>query len=39
MTFIENARKEGIEPVIGGKPVEAKGYFVEPTVYVDVILQ
>jgi len=35
-SFIEAAKKDGILPVTGGKSVDREGYFIEPTVYVDV---
>jgi len=34
--FIEDAKKMGIEPLSGGKAIGPKGYFVEPTIYVNV---
>ena len=36
LRFIENAKKNGIEPLTGGKAVGTKGYFIEPTIYVNV---
>jgi phenylacetaldehyde dehydrogenase len=35
LSYIESARDEGAEVVIGGKAPEAPGYFVEPTVVVN----
>lgn len=35
MSFIDEAKKDGEEPIIGGKQKGTKGYFVEPTIFVD----
>jgi aminobutyraldehyde dehydrogenase len=34
--FLDRARGEGIRAVVGGSPIEDKGYFIPPTVFVDV---
>jgi aminobutyraldehyde dehydrogenase len=34
--FLERARVEGIRAAVGGSPIEDKGYFIPPTVLVDV---
>jgi aminobutyraldehyde dehydrogenase len=34
--FLERARGEGIRAAVGGSPIEDKGYFIPPTVLVDV---
>ena len=35
LSYIESARDEGAEVVVGGKAPDAPGYFVEPTVVVN----
>lgn len=34
--FLESGRRQGAKPIVGGKRHGDKGYFVEPTVLVDV---
>lgn len=36
LEYIEKGRSEGAEVLIGGNPIEEKGYFVEPTIFVNV---
>jgi phenylacetaldehyde dehydrogenase len=33
--FLDSGRREGAKAVTGGKPREGRGYFIEPTVFVD----
>lgn len=35
MGFIEAARTQGLEPIAGGRRVGERGYFIEPTVFLD----
>ena len=35
MAYIRKGREEGARLVCGGRPVEGKGFFVEPTVFAD----
>jgi len=35
-SYIESGKQEGAKIVVGGKRREGKGYFVDPTVFVDV---
>jgi aminobutyraldehyde dehydrogenase len=34
--FLERASGEGIRAAVGGSPIEDRGYFIPPTVLVDV---
>lgn len=34
--FIENGKKEGAEVLIGGHQLRGEGYFIEPTVFINV---
>lgn len=36
MSYIESGKKEGAKLVAGGKRIGNKGYFVEPTLFIDV---
>lgn len=35
LSFIEQGRQEGAKTIIGGSKVDRKGYFIQPTVFVD----
>lgn len=34
--FVQRAAAEGVEPVLGGKRIEGRGYYFEPTLFVNV---
>jgi len=36
LEYIQKGREEGAEILVGGQAIEGKGYFVEPTVFVNV---
>src|SRR5699024_12618548 len=36
LEYIEKGKQEGAEVLIGGNEIDSKGYFVEPTVFVNV---
>ncbi len=36
LNYIEKGKKEGAEILIGGNKIEGKGFFVEPTIFVNV---
>ncbi|MGO4938338.1 aldehyde dehydrogenase family protein [Fundicoccus sp. Sow4_H7] len=36
LDYIEKGKAEGANVLIGGKAVEGKGYFIEPTIFTDV---
>ncbi|XP_059634975.1 aldehyde dehydrogenase family 2 member C4-like [Cornus florida] len=37
LSYIEHGKREGATLLTGGKPCGEKGYFIEPTVFVDVM--
>lgn len=36
LSYIELAKKEGATLLTGGKACEGKGYYIEPTIFIDV---
>ncbi|XP_057966920.1 aldehyde dehydrogenase family 2 member C4-like isoform X2 [Malania oleifera] len=36
LSYIEHGKREGATLLIGGKPTHNKGYYIEPTIFVDV---
>ncbi|KAL8491677.1 hypothetical protein ACS0TY_023320 [Phlomoides rotata] len=36
LSYIEHGKKEGATLLTGGKPVDRKGYYIEPTIFTDV---
>ncbi|KAK6944991.1 Aldehyde dehydrogenase domain [Dillenia turbinata] len=36
LTYIEHGKREGATLLAGGKPIGEKGYYVQPTIFVDV---
>lgn len=36
LSMIESGKEQGAKLVSGGKAIEGKGYFIEPTVFSDV---
>ena len=36
LSHIEQGKKEGATLFYGGKPLERKGYYIEPTIFIDV---
>ncbi|XP_071723824.1 aldehyde dehydrogenase family 2 member C4-like [Rutidosis leptorrhynchoides] len=36
LSYIDRGKKEGASLLIGGNPREGKGYFIEPTIFIDV---
>lgn len=36
LSYIEAGKKEGAKCVTGGNKMSGKGYYIEPTVFVDV---
>ncbi|CAG8581745.1 2425_t:CDS:2 [Racocetra fulgida] len=39
MSYIESGKKQGATLLLGGKRHGDKGYFIEPTIFVNVIMQ
>jgi aldehyde dehydrogenase (NAD+) len=35
MSFINNAKSEGIKPISGGNRIGSKGFFIEPTIFLN----
>lgn len=36
LSFIEHGKREGATLLTGGKPLDRKGYYIEPTIFTDV---
>ncbi|XP_031109326.1 aldehyde dehydrogenase family 2 member C4-like [Ipomoea triloba] len=36
LSYIEHGKREGATLLTGGKPLDRKGYFIEPTIFTDV---
>nr|GMC98101.1 aldehyde dehydrogenase family 2 member C4 [Ipomoea batatas] len=36
LSYIEHGKREGATLLAGGKPLDRKGYFIEPTIFADV---
>ncbi|NP_001311520.1 aldehyde dehydrogenase family 2 member C4-like [Capsicum annuum] len=36
LSYIEHGKKEGAKLLTGGKALDRKGYFIEPTIFIDV---
>ncbi|KAK6151779.1 hypothetical protein DH2020_014414 [Rehmannia glutinosa] len=36
LSFIEHGKREGATLLTGGKPLDGKGYYIEPTIFTDV---
>ncbi|KAK6941534.1 Aldehyde dehydrogenase domain [Dillenia turbinata] len=36
LTYIEHGKREGATLLAGGKPIGEKGYYVQPTIFIDV---
>ncbi|KAL3623670.1 Aldehyde dehydrogenase 2 member C4 [Castilleja foliolosa] len=36
LSYIEHGKREGATLLTGGKPVDRKGYYIEPTIFTDV---
>ncbi|KAL2228958.1 aldehyde dehydrogenase family 2 member C4 [Sesamum indicum] len=36
LSFIEHGKREGATLLTGGKPSDRKGYYIEPTIFIDV---
>ncbi|GFQ03048.1 aldehyde dehydrogenase family 2 member c4 [Phtheirospermum japonicum] len=36
LSYIEHGKREGATLLTGGKPIDSKGYYIEPTIFTDV---